>query len=90
MTGPIQRLCRLLASEGFIAVSPEVYHEFEAPGCILKYDVEDTDKGNRYKVRVSLCVCVCVCARAGVLSPFSRALSLFYSQNPHTGGVPRV
>lgn len=51
MTGPIQRLCRLLASEGYIAVSPEVYHEFETPGHILKYDAEGTDKGNKYKVR---------------------------------------
>jgi carboxymethylenebutenolidase len=59
VTGPIQRLCRLLASEGYIAVSPEVYHEFETPGHILKYDAEDTDKGNKYKVHTVLLCCAC-------------------------------
>lgn len=27
VTGPIQRLCRIFASEGFLVASPESYHE---------------------------------------------------------------
>jgi carboxymethylenebutenolidase len=50
ITGPIARTARRLASEGYIVVAPEVYHEFEPAGCALAYDKEGTDKGNRYKI----------------------------------------
>ncbi|MEO7425967.1 MAG: dienelactone hydrolase family protein [Fibrobacteria bacterium] len=50
VTGPIQRTARRLAAHGYIVAVPEVYHEFEPPGCALAYDKEGTDKGNRYKI----------------------------------------
>lgn len=49
VTGPIQRMARILASQGYIVAAPEVYHEFEAPGTPFPYDQASTDKGNRYK-----------------------------------------
>jgi carboxymethylenebutenolidase len=50
VTGPIKRLARRLASQGYLVAAPEVYHEREPLGCALAYDKEGTDKGNRYKV----------------------------------------
>lgn len=49
VTGPIQRMARILASQGYIVAAPEVYHEFEPPGTPFLYDQPHTDKGNRYK-----------------------------------------
>lgn len=54
VTGPIARTARRLASQGYIVVAPEVYHEFEPAGCALAYDGEGTDKGNRYKIEKEL------------------------------------
>jgi carboxymethylenebutenolidase len=49
MTGPIRRLAARLACEGFEVLVPEVYHEYEAPGTVLAYDKEGTDRGNFLK-----------------------------------------
>lgn len=49
MTGPIARLAARLACEGFEVLVPEVYHEYEAPGTVLAYDKEGTDRGNCLK-----------------------------------------
>ena len=49
MTGPISRLAARLACEGFEVLVPEVYHEYEAPGTLLRYDKEGTDRGNFLK-----------------------------------------
>ena len=49
MTGPIARLAARLACEGFEVLVPEVYHEYEAPGTVLAYDKEGTDRGNELK-----------------------------------------
>ena len=46
----MRRLCRLLASEGFVAASCESYHEALEPGHVLQYNPEDTDRGNALKV----------------------------------------
>jgi carboxymethylenebutenolidase len=54
VTGPIQRMARILASQGYIVAAPEVYHEFEPLGTPFPYDQESTDKGNRYKVEKGL------------------------------------
>jgi carboxymethylenebutenolidase len=54
ITGPIARSARRLAGQGYFVVAPEVYHEFEPPGCALAYDKEGTDKGNRYKIEKAL------------------------------------
>ncbi len=50
VTGPILRTARLFASQGYIVVAPEIFHEFEPIGTALPYTPEGTDKGNRYKV----------------------------------------
>jgi carboxymethylenebutenolidase len=49
MTGPIARLGARLACEGFEVLVPEVYHEYEAPGTVLCYDKEGTERGNFLK-----------------------------------------
>jgi carboxymethylenebutenolidase len=54
VTGPIRRTARRLASRGYAVAAPEVYHEFEPAGCVLAYDKEGTDKGNRYKIEKEL------------------------------------
>ncbi len=54
VTGPIQRMARILASQGYIVAAPEVYHEFEPLGTPFLYNQEDTDKGNRYKIEKEL------------------------------------
>ena len=54
MTGPIQRLAARLACEGFEVLVPEVYHEYEAPGTVLAYDKEGTDRGNFLKFEKSV------------------------------------
>ena len=54
VTGPIRRTARRLASRGYLVAVPEVYHEFEPLGCVLNYDADGTDKGNRYKIEKEL------------------------------------
>lgn len=54
VTGPIRRMARLLAGNGYAVSAPEVYHEFEPPGAVLAYDQPGTDKGNRYKIEKPL------------------------------------
>ena len=50
VTGPIQRIARMLASHGYMVAAPEIYHEFEPLGSPFAYDTAGTDKGNRLKV----------------------------------------
>ncbi|KAJ3100857.1 hypothetical protein HDU97_001911 [Phlyctochytrium planicorne] len=54
VTGPVQIFCRMVAGQGYIVACPESYHEFEKPGTIIPYDVEGTDRGNRYKIEKHL------------------------------------
>lgn len=49
MTGPIRRMASALAGHGYLVAVPEVYHEFEAPGTVLAYDPEGTERGNELK-----------------------------------------
>ncbi|MEO7101328.1 MAG: dienelactone hydrolase family protein [Luteolibacter sp.] len=49
VTGPIRRMAAALAGEGYWVVVPEVYHEFEEPGCVLAYDQAGSDRGNELK-----------------------------------------
>lgn len=53
-TGPIRRLAIQLASQGFVVMVPEIYHEHEPPGTVLGYDDVGKEKGNAYKVRTTL------------------------------------
>lgn len=50
ITGPLERYCRMLASEGFVVAIGECYHELEPAGTVLEYNQHDTDRGNKNKV----------------------------------------
>jgi carboxymethylenebutenolidase len=50
VTGPIRRISAQLASEGYLLLTPEIYHEFEPAGTVLPYDQPGADKGNAYKI----------------------------------------
>ena len=50
VTGPIRRLSAQLASEGYIVVTPEIYHELEPAGTVLAYDQAGADAGNAHKI----------------------------------------
>ncbi len=49
VTEPIRRLAALVAGHGYVVGVPEVYHEFEPPGTVLRYDPAGTDRGNALK-----------------------------------------
>jgi len=49
VTGPVERFAGQIASQGYIVACPSIYHEFESPEAI-PYDVEGTDRGNKYKI----------------------------------------
>jgi carboxymethylenebutenolidase len=53
-TGPIRRLALQFASQGFVVMVPEVYHEHEPPGTVLGYDDAGKTKGNAYKTQTEL------------------------------------
>ena len=53
-TEPIRRLAVQFASQGYLVMVPEVYHEHEPPGTVLGYDDAGKDKGNAYKTRTKL------------------------------------
>ncbi len=49
VTAPIRRLAAQVAGLGYVVAVPEVYHEFEAPGTVLAYDKQGTERGNTLK-----------------------------------------
>jgi len=49
VTAPVRRLAAMVAGLGYVVAVPEVYHEYEAPGCVLAYDKVGTDRGNDLK-----------------------------------------
>ncbi|KAK7429270.1 hypothetical protein QQZ08_004280 [Neonectria magnoliae] len=53
LTGPVARFARQIAGQGYIVAAPSSYHDFTGPEA-LKYDVEDTDRGNKYKIEKTL------------------------------------
>lgn len=50
VTDPIRRLAAFFAGHGYVVAVPEVYHEYEAPGTVLRYDAPGTDRGNALKI----------------------------------------
>jgi len=54
VTGPIRRTAALLAGHGYVVAVPEIFHEFEAPGCVLAYDQGGADRGNALKLEKEL------------------------------------
>jgi carboxymethylenebutenolidase len=53
-TQPIRRLAVQFASQGYVVMVPEVYHDHEPPGTVLGYDDVGKDKGNAYKALTPL------------------------------------
>ena len=49
VTDPIRRLAAMVAGQGYIVAVPEVYHEYEPAGTVLRYDAPGTDRGNALK-----------------------------------------
>jgi carboxymethylenebutenolidase len=49
VTGPVERFASQIASQGYIVACPSSWHEFEGPEPV-PYDVEGTDRGNKYKI----------------------------------------
>ncbi len=49
ITGPVARVAALLASNGFVVATPEIYHEYEPAGTVLAYDQAGSDRGNALK-----------------------------------------
>jgi carboxymethylenebutenolidase len=49
VTDPIRRLAAMVAGQGYLVAMPEVYHEYEKPGTVLRYDQTGTDRGNALK-----------------------------------------
>jgi carboxymethylenebutenolidase len=50
ITGPIRRVAALLASHGYVVLTPEIYHELEPAGTVLAYDLAGADTGNAHKI----------------------------------------
>ena len=50
VTEPIRRLAAMVAGQGYLVAVPEVYHEYEPPGTVLRYDPPGTDRGNALKI----------------------------------------
>ncbi len=50
ITAPIRRTAAFLASNGYLVVTPEIYHEIEPAGTVLAYDQAGADKGNANKI----------------------------------------
>ena len=49
MTEPVRRLAAQLAGHGYVVAVPEIYHEYEPAGTVLKYDQAGSDRGNALK-----------------------------------------
>lgn len=49
VTDPIRRLAAFVAGLGHVVAVPEVYHEHEPAGTVLRYDVPGTERGNTLK-----------------------------------------
>ena len=54
VTAPIRRTAALLAGHGYVVAVPEIWHEFEEPGCALAYDPSGADRGNALKLEKEL------------------------------------
>ncbi|TFK77051.1 alpha/beta-hydrolase [Pluteus cervinus] len=53
VTGPVERFASQIASQGYVVACPSSYHEFQGPEPI-PYDVEGTDRGNKFKIEKEL------------------------------------
>ena len=65
VTDPIRRLAAMVAGQGYIVAVPEVYHDYEPAGTVLRYDSAGTDRGNALKTTKPLAA-FDIDARAGL------------------------
>ena len=49
ITGPIRRIAKTIAGNGFVVAVPEIYHEIEPAGMVLAYDALGSERGNANK-----------------------------------------
>jgi carboxymethylenebutenolidase len=54
VTAPVHRMAVMLAGQGYVVAVPEIYHEFEPLGTVLKYDQPGSDRGNELKTAKEL------------------------------------
>lgn len=54
VTEPIRRTAAQLAGHGYVVAVPEIYHEYEPAGTVLRYDQEGSDRGNALKTTKTL------------------------------------
>src|ERR1700709_1380363 len=54
VTAPIHRTAVQIAGHGYVVAVPEIYHEFEPAGTVLKYDQAGSDRGNELKTTKEL------------------------------------
>jgi carboxymethylenebutenolidase len=54
VTAPVHRMAVMLAGQGYVVAVPEIYHEFEPLGTVLKYDQAGSDRGNELKTTKEL------------------------------------
>jgi carboxymethylenebutenolidase len=47
VTAPIHRTAVQLAGQGYVVAVPEVYHEYEPLGTVLKYDQAGSDRAGQ-------------------------------------------
>jgi len=78
VTGPVERICRRLAGNGFIVGAGDVYHEYVTGP--LEYNPEDTDEGNRLKTAKPL----------GYYDSDFKALVDWMAEHPFADGSGRV
>ena len=50
VTDPIRRLAAIVAGHGYVVAVPEVYHDYEPAGTVLRYDPPGTERGNALKI----------------------------------------
>ena len=54
VTGPIRRTAAFFAGHGYLVAVPEIYHEFETPGAVFRYDDAGSARGNELKTTKEL------------------------------------
>lgn len=52
LTPSVRRTAAALAGHGYLVLAPEIWHEFEPPGCVLGYDKASSERGNSHKGRI--------------------------------------
>ena len=72
VTAPIRRLAAFVAGLGHVVAVPEVYHEYEAAGTVLRYDQAGTDRGNALKTTKAV----------AAFDTDSRAVLAFLTEHP--------